>query len=338
MMEEETTKKPRIELSYQKPYFHRRIFANLIDIIIFVFLFFCLFLGLRYFVTNSSVYQNKEASLLNMMNDSGLYVVEENKATDIVSYLNDEDNAFSGSVKKSKATVTIDGFIVYLAKEAGEEASKEVSSAYDTYRLNENLVYEGVKYFVNEAGGIKENSACLANDETYFNNVYAPFIDEYLQGYLVTLVPGYVEVVRYEAMMLIFAELLPAYVIAGLLVYLLPPLCNPRSHMTLGKMIYHIGLADKRLLSIKTGRFMVRFLIFFFGELLLSIVSFGIPYFISFSVMVFSKDKQGFPDYMLGIYEVDLSHAKLFKSYEEIKLLNVSDAKDPVDFKMINRN
>lgn len=338
MNEENIPQKPKIELTYRKPYFHRRVFANLIDFIIFVFLFFCLFLGLRFAVTSSSAYQEKETSLLSMMGDSGLYVVSDGYATDIVSYLDDEDNAFSGTQKKTKAVAAIDGFIAYLDEVAEEDASSSVLAAYDAYRLDESLIYEGAMYFVLDDSDIVENEACSANDETYFSEAYAPFIDDYLQGYLVTLVPGYAETVRYESMMLIFAELLPSYVIAGLLVYLVPPLCNPRSHMTLGKMLYHIGLADKRLLSLSAGRFLARFSIFFFGELLLSVVTFGIPFLVSVSIMAFSKDKQGFPDYMLRIYEVDLSHAKLYKSYEEIKLENVTDAKEPVDFRMINRN
>jgi len=331
-------KTPKIEISYQKPYFHRRVFANLIDIILFVFVFFGLFLGLRYAVTSSSAYQEKETSLLRMMGDSGLYVVNDDKATDIVSYLRDEDNNFSGSDKKKRAVQTIDGFIDYLGVIAGEEAAKTVQTSYDAYRLDEGLTYEEVMYFVLEDGIIVENSLCEANDETYFTEAYSPYIDDCLQGYLVTLTPGYSDIVGYESTMLIFAELLPSYLIAGILIYLVPPLCNPRGHMTLGKMLYKIGLADKRLLSLSFGRFLARFSIFFFAELLLSVVTFGIPYLISFSVMAFSKDKQGFPDYMLGIYEVDLSHAKLYKSYEEIKLEGATDAKAPIDFHMIKPN
>ena len=49
--------------------------------------------------------------------------------------------------------------------------------------------------------------------------------------------------------------------------------------------------------------------------------------------MAFSKHKQGFPDYLLGLYEVDISQNKLYSSYEEISLDGVEGEKKPIDFK-----
>ena len=48
--------------------------------------------------------------------------------------------------------------------------------------------------------------------------------------------------------------------------------------------------------------------------------------------MAFSKKKQGFPDYLLGLFEVDTSHDKLYQSYEEISVEGVAGEKAPVDF------
>lgn len=330
--------KPKIEITYQKPYFHRRVFANLVDLILFVLAFFALFLGFRLIVTSTPGYIEAETSLLKTMEDSHLYVVEEGKSKDVVSYLREEKNNFSASQKKRKAIEAIDGFLVYLKEEAGENAYQEVQATYDAYRLDTSLAYEGVPYFSKIDGEIVENPSCQADELSYFEKAYSPYIDNYLQGYLITKIPGYVDKVRYESLMLIFGEILPSYLLAGILVYLIPPLCNPRGHMTLGKMLYHIGLADSRFLSVSTPRFLARFAIFYFGELVLGILTLGIPFLVSVSLMAFSKNKQGFPDYMLGIYEIDLSHAKLYKSYEEIRLEGVSDAKDPIDFKPINRH
>jgi hypothetical protein len=50
--------------------------------------------------------------------------------------------------------------------------------------------------------------------------------------------------------------------------------------------------------------------------------------------MAFSKNKQGFPDYMLGIQEVDTSNNKIYKSLEEISLEQVTKTKKPVDFRL----
>ena len=132
---------------------------------------------------------------------------------------------------------------------------------------------------------------------------------------------------------LVFIELPISYTLAAFLVYFVPPLFFRRGRKTLGKALYHIGLIDTRVLSPSLGRFTIRFLIFFFGELVLSLFSFGIPYIISFSIMAFSKDKQGFPDYMLHLYEIDTSQANIYMDYVEAQLKNELHG-DAIDFKM----
>ena len=333
-MNEEAKEEP-IEISYQKPYFHRRIFANLIDIILFAFVFALLFLGSRQGVTTSANYQAKEQSILQTMSDSGLYVVVDGKSTDLVAYLERESNAFPASEKKSRAKAGIETFIAYVGQVNSPLAQAKVQASYDDYRLSASLSYEGAPYFIkNSSGVIEENKACTADYASYFSSAYVPFINNQCQGYLLTEVPGYVSLVKYESQMLFFVEILPSYALAGLLVYLVPPLCNPRNHATLGKMLYHIGLADSRLLSLSFGRFIARFSIFYFAELLLSLFTFGVPYLLSFSLMVFSKRHQSFPDYLLGIDEIDLSHAKLYHSFTEIALTGVRGEKEPIDFRM----
>ena len=106
-----------------------------------------------------------------------------------------------------------------------------------------------------------------------------------------------------------------------------------RGRKTIGKAIYHIGLVDDRLLAPTYARFTARFAILLFAELILSVFSFGIPYIISFSLMAFSKRKQGFPDYMLHLYEVDTSKANIYLDYVEAQLKNELHG-EAIDFKM----
>ena len=68
--------------------------------------------------------------------------------------------------------------------------------------------------------------------------------------------------------------------------------------------------------------------------MILSIATLGIPFIISISMMVFSKHKQGFPDYMLGLYEVDTSNNKIYNNEAEITLDHANTYKEPIDFKM----
>lgn len=328
----------KIEIRYVMPKFHRRVFANLLDIILLAFVFFGLFMGARSIVTNSGAYKSKENELASMMSESGLYYVNQanNEYVDIVSYYQDESRDFTGSQKKNGAVSAINKFFAYSKEKASETDYKVIIDSYDTYRLSSSLAYEGASYFVESDGAIIENPDCKANDLAYFSNAYSPYIDNYLQGYLITKIPGYLELSRYEAIMLIFAEAVPSYLVAGLLVYLLPPLIMHRNRYTVGKALYRIGLADPNLLSVSLKRFSLRFLIFYFLEYVLSIVTFGIPFLVSFSLMAFSKKKQGLPDYMTGCNEVDLSNNKLYKSYAEIRLSKVNNVGKAVDFESVS--
>ena len=325
-----------IEIRYIRPRFHRRVFANLLDIIIMAFLTVGLFLASRAIVQSTSTYIAKEAEIVSYMKDSGLYVVNEDQSfKDIVTYY--QDDSFSGSQKKNGAIQAIDTFFAFAEEKCEPSDVAEMKESYDTYRLNPSFTMNGEPYFILSEGVIKENPDCPASYALYFTNVYGPYIDNYLQGYLITKVPGYLELAKFEALYLIFAEVLPAYAVAGLLTYLVPPLIFHRNRYTIGKLAYHVGLANNELLSVPLGRFLGRFCIFYFAELLLSLVTFGIPFIISFSLMAFSKQRQGFPDYLLSLHEVDLTKNRLYKSYEEIRLSGIDDHKSPVDFRMDSR-
>ena len=321
------------EIHYSCPKFHRRIFANLVDFLLFAFSFVLLFIGSRAVVTSVPFYVERNETLLAIRKESGLYKVNGTKSVDIVSYLDDEKNQYSAYAKMTLADQAIQSFIAYVGNKASTEDSFKVQNDYDAYRLNADLAYKGIAYFVrDDSGAIVRNRNCGADNQTYFEKAYSPFIDKQCQGYLLTLVPGYLELTKFESNILFFVEIPIAFVLAGVLVYLIPPLFFKRGRKTLGKAMYQIGLVDSRLLSCSLPRYFARWSIFFFGELCLSMFSFGIPFIISFSMMAFSKKKQGFPDYLLGLFEVDTSHDKLYHSYEEISVEGVAGEKAPVDF------
>lgn len=321
------------EIHYSSPKFHRRVFANLFDFILFAFCFFLLFLGSRAAVTNMPGYVAKDEAMLTIRKESGLYHVDGKQSMDIVSYLDLDSNNYTGYAKMKLASQKIDAFIAYVGEKSNAEDQAIVQEDYDAYRLDANLTFEGVPYFTrNESWEIVSNPSCQAKQEDYFHNAYGPFLDSHCQGYLVTMVPEYLELTRFESNMLFFVEVPIAFLLAGILVYLIPLIFFKKGRMTLGKAMYHIGLVDSRLLSCSFPRYLARWAIFFFLELSLSLVTFLIPIFISFSLMAFSKQKQGLPDYLLGLYEVDASQQKIYSSYEEISLDGIDGEKKPVDF------
>ena len=128
-----------------------------------------------------------------------------------------------------------------------------------------------------------------------------------------------------------------AIVLACALTYLVPPLIFKRGRKTIGKLIYKIGLVDSKCLNVSTGRFLIRYCIFFLAEIVLSVFSFCVPLLISFSMMCFSKNKQGFPDYMLGINEVETGDNKIYYSMDECAVDMALKQNKAPDFNMEER-
>ena len=338
------------EVIYYRPKFHRRVLANLIDIIIFAFIFSSLFVLNRFIVSQTNDFKQNTETLNNIKLSSGIYALDDNdQISDIVTILNN-DTGQNNQYKKIKASQGIDTFLSYAKDVCEEQDYLEIKQNYDDFRMSDSLVYtyedsslNGTPLFVLDSeNNIVENPVLFTPNPAptiyyyYYSNVYAKYIDNNVQGYLITKIPHYYNLMKYFSYMVIFADLLPAYLVSGILVFYIPTLCFRRNRYTLGKALYRIGLVDRRVLSPSFGRITARFAIFYFAELCLSIFTFGLPYLLSFSLMVFSKDKQGFPDYMLGLIEVDTSRTKIYKNYDEADLEHIDTHKDPVDFKVPN--
>ena len=325
-----------IAISYVRAKFFRRIMANLVDLLIFVLVFLCLFLGVREIVKNTDEYKVQEAKMTEIMLDSGLYVNDNGQIKDVISYINGQ-TSFSASKKRDDAIKVIDNFFIYAESVLSQEDVQSMKEEYYTFLLSDSLSYEGQNYFIESNGEVIENPDCDATYFSYYQNAYAVFIDNYLHSYLNVMIPGYYDAAHYMSNMLFFVELPIAYLVGGFLVYFIPPLIFRRGRKTLGKALYKIGLVDGNYLSPSFKRFLARFSIFYFGILILSLFTFAVPAIISVTLMGFSRKKQGFTDYLLNLQEVDTTHNKIYLSYEEISLTEAETSKKPVDFQMINR-
>lgn len=341
-----------INVNYTQPKFWHRVMANLIDFFLFIVLFFTFFISTRTIVSNSPKYLATENRISEMQITSGLYVKDlndENKNVDIIYYLDKYvsiyGNEFDGigadgeapSGKIGLVVASINQFIDFCndPNVSPIERYNELVNYYDSMRLN-TLTKDGVHYFIQDSDQIIPNPDLASNSEKrkdFYHDVYVPIIEKRFMPFLTTNVSEYRELFRVEFNFLIFLELPVSYCLAGILVYFVPPLFFKRGRKTFGKAIYHIGLIDSRVLSPSFARFSARFAIFYFAELILSMFTLGIPYIISFSLMAFSKDKQGFPDYMLHLYEIDTSKANIYLDYVEAATKNELHG-EAIDFKM----
>ena len=111
--------------------------------------------------------------------------------------------------------------------------------------------------------------------------------------------------------------MISALTIAAIILYLIIPLFMNNGE-TIGKKLFSIGLASaKDGFKVKRSQIIVRFLVFFILELLLSIFTLGIPLVISFSMLVFNKNGYSLHDYLAATICIDRKNTIIYKDYEE---------------------
>ncbi|MDD4532120.1 MAG: RDD family protein [Bacilli bacterium] len=325
--------KGKIVINYEYPKLHRRIFALIIDLILMMFAFFSIFVSIRGIMNHTDRYPSAMQNVEKTRLDSGIYIRDDSgNLVDVVSlYKNDED--LSDSQKQTYYTRAIDSFISYVRTELGDQKAQEVENDYYSYLLNDDLTYDGVTYFIDNGNGVPSiNPICQASIDEYNQNVYIKYIDSDVQAYLNSLFSQYNEDVQYLFTILFYIEIPISAIIGGILVFYVPGLFFKRGRQTLGKALYRIGLVDSHYLSVKLGRYTANWAISFFVIFILSFLTMGIPLLISFSLMAFSKKKQTFSEYMLGIQEVSMEKQKIYYSKTEIRADSIAANKKAIDF------
>lgn len=325
-----------VTVVYDQPNFAKRCFANFLDII-FLFLTFVLF----FIITESCVhagptYRNADNVVSVYREESGLFRYSQTRKTwENVSTWLDNNNDTSFDFRVTECKKAISDFITYVQVKSTDENYETLVKNYNESRLYEKLVdSNGKPLFVMSGGDIIHNPESTANSEYYYTKFYREYTLSNCGGYMIAFFPEYQNGLLVMSNLLFYLQLPVSILLAGLTVYLLPMFIFKRGRMTFGKRLNDIGLVDSEILSPKVGRTIARWAIFFFGELCLSFFTFGIPFIVSFSMMVFTKKKQGFPDFMLGLTEVDEKKQNIYFNKYEAAVDNINLHKAPPKFKM----
>ena len=336
---EEENNSLNININYVRPIFHRRVLAIMIDFFIFAFLWLISFTIAGNIAKSTNSYKEKQNYINTIHLNSDLYKIDNTgKIYSVISYYN-HYQLNTTTQEKNKLREHIDNFIVFISNEYGEESKEEIQKMYDDFRLNDNMKEDGIPYFIISDNKIIENTNSENNNitPTDYVNIYTNFIDNTCNGYLLSIDKTLYEYTSFLSKTIIFWELIPTFFFSGILTWLVPPLVFKRGRKTIGKLIYKISAVNSKYLNLSIGKTIARFSIFFFGIITLSFVTLGVPMIISFSMMAFSKQKQSFPDYMLGIYEVNTSEDKVYFSKEEIISEYLNKDNSAEEFKMIDR-
>ncbi|HKL72984.1 MAG TPA: RDD family protein [Candidatus Onthovivens sp.] len=305
-----------IEISYYRARTSQKLGAIILDFLIVSFISLGLFIGAKQIVESTSYYKEMDKEFTALKLASNLYVDLDNKGTivDIVSFINKQTNLSSSDSEK----YLVDHVYSFFAG-FEEETSLKLEKEYKDYISDSRRQYKGEPYFLFKGEEVFKNIDAKIPVKEYVENVYKPYVDEIALGRFIIETPRVLDIQKYQSNMLLFVEIPSAVTLGIIITYYLIPLIFYRGKKTLGRLAFKIGLVDKDNYSLRIGKFTLRFLILLFGEILLSVFTLCVPLIISLSMSAFSKKKQNFHDYMLGISEIDTYDSRIFIDAMDVK-------------------
>lgn len=306
-----------LEIEYQKASFARRVLSALLDMILFgVFTFLLYSYALSFLPLTFPSYVANVETFTERKAESGLFsdFYEQNDSTLVSDYYRHEIAQAENSDKKLEVTEEANTYIEQVLTDFYQmETFLEVTGGLKTYQ--EQKIPEGEQisfYFVySETGQIVQNAARNQDEMWEF---YQSAVDEAL-GYLyqdsVLLSSSRVITWTHVGMISI------AIIIGGCLFYLMFPFIFKKNRQTLGKKLFKLGVINADGLRPNNKKTLGRFALFFFLEIVLSLLTFGVPLIISFSMVAFSKTGTSLHDYLANTYVVDVSTYNIYKSIDE---------------------
>lgn len=302
-----------IELEYFKAPLPKRAIAFLFDLMCMMVLALGAFAGLRFAVENSSSYRNAFDTYVAVSRESGLFTYEETEdnLVQIVTYAkgtfkNKPEEQVSFCEDRLSTFYTVDP--VHLFEEG------EGLRLYNAEKVGENSIKQsdGSPYFALDS---HQNPQAIVDDATLMGFYDQAIISaiEYLNR-SETFVNASKKLSKTINLLLI-----PSSLAISMLVFefLVPLIFFRRGWRTFGVAIFHLALLDGYAVSPRFRSFLFRFLWMLVVETLLSMVTFAVPLFVSFTMAILRKDGQPLHDYMTGLYMVDTSDRSVYRSKEE---------------------
>lgn len=323
--------KNKIEISYYRPTLSKRLFSRIVDALILALFSLGLFVSIKAIYSNTESYKNAQQTLINIRIDSGIYDYKNNELINVATICY-QDTKMSDSQKETYLLGRLDKFFNYI-KSYKEESYLKVKSDYDTFRLSSTLSYNNNPLFIKKDDEIVKNTSADIPIKSYVEDCYSVYIDTNCNGFLTTEINEYYESNKLIANLTFFINIPISVFISSLLVFLVPPLIFKKGRKTIGMLIYHIGFVNKDLYNLTLKQFFIKFIVFYFFEFLLSVVTFGIPLIISLTMMLVTKNKQNFNEYMLNIQEVSTLDATIYNNKSEATIANLN-YDEHVDFTM----
>ena len=323
--------KSSLEIKYQRASLTHRVFARIIDLFIAVVIGVGLFFAVRGIVHATPQFKNIEQRMNQTMLNSGLYVENEDKnLIDIVGFYRNAN--MTGKAKMDEYEKRINIFLEFAKTDGSSNAYSSIKNDYDGARLGSMI--DGNYLFVEDGdNNIIVNPDSNVSYAKYCTQFYEPYIDRHLRSFLVTYFPQYYQDNRTLSTITLALQLPVAVILSSILTYLVPAVIFRRGRKTIGMLVHHISMVGPDLLHVRTGRFLAYEAIFDIGIIALSFLTLGIPMIISLTMILVTKTKSSFAEYMLGITEIDDRYEKVYYNLVEVSSSHLSNKKVSETFK-----
>lgn len=315
METEQIERSEQIEVVYKKAKLSSRMFAHFIDISLFILTTLILFSITNMIVTRSGWYKNKNVQLVQLRNDSGLYVDNVVITTYVKTYDTD-------TKKKDFLSKQIENFYnnpTYITN------IESTIKSYNERRKNATYGEAATHLFLPDGDSYIENTAV---DVKAFVTFYSDEITNTTLGYLYNT-PAYFYLTKFSFWCSVVQVIILGTISFTLYYLVLPLTCYKRGRQTIGMKLSKIALISVWADNITAGKYTLRFLFMFFVFIPLNFVSFLIPTFLSISMMFLTKTNSSLANYVFNDYMVDVKDQKVYfdaleRSESEIKLQSMS--------------
>ena len=294
----EETRNKKIEVVYKKAKLGKRMFAYFVDISLLLLTSFIMFSIINIPVTNSSWFKSKQNELVQLRNESGLYI----DGINIIDYVDESEEYPSYEDKKNFLSIRIDTFyqnqtyITDIAKTNKEYESRKLKAKKN-----------GANLFIQEDDKVVENAVSAE----FLYNFYVDELSNYTFAYL-TINGNYFYLTRLSFFVSVI-EFVSIFTFAFIVYFLILPLtCFRRGRQTIGMKIEKIGLVSIHAVNISGGKFVGRFVFNYVVFTFLNFVGFLIPSIISISMMYLNKTNSNLPNYVFNDYAVDVTDKSIY--------------------------
>ena len=307
--------KNKIEVVYKKAKLGKRMLAYFIDIGLLIMSTLIMLSIINIPITSSSWYKSKEAELVQLRNDSGLY----ENGINIVDYVSTNSDYSSYEEKKNFLSERIDNF--YKDTTYFSDLEK-IKNDYETRKLEAKK--DGVNLFVKEDGEVKENA--VSAELLY--NFYVGETQNYTYAYLMRNA-NYFYLTRFSFLVTV-VEFISLFTLFFAVYFLILPLtCFKRGRQTIGMKLEKIGLISVKAVNITAGKYVGRFVFNYFVFFILNFVGFLIPSIVSVTMMYVNKTNSNLPNYVFNDYAVDVTDKTIYlnaleRAESEFKLQEIS--------------